>query len=75
MQKRDISGLHSAIATAEVVEGVDVSLIHSATALFVNVAIEHRDVAKLKAAITMAEGEAGGDEAIIEVSGDYHRTP
>ena len=69
MPKRDISGLHSAIATAEAAEGVDVSLIQSAKTLLVSVAMEQRDVAKLRAAIAVADGEAGPDEAIIEVGG------
>ena len=73
MQKRDISGLHSAIAITEVVEGVDVSLIQSAKTLLVSVAMERRDVAKLKAAITTAEGEVRGDETMIEVSEGHYR--
>ena len=71
MQKRDTSGLHSAIATAEVVEGMDRSLIQSAKTLLVSVAMEQRDVAGLRAAITVAEGEVGADPTIIEVRGAY----
>ena len=36
-------------------------------------AIERRDVAGLKAAITVAEGEAEADPAVIEVSEGHHR--
>ena len=36
-------------------------------------AMERRDVAGLRAAITVAEGEVEADRAIIEVSGAHHR--
>ena len=36
-------------------------------------AMELHDVAGLRAALAVAEGEAGADEAIIEVSGAYDR--
>ena len=69
--------LKSAIATAEGEGVVDVEVIREAKVLLATqplcAAMERRDVAGLRAAITVAEGEAEADLAVIEVSGAHHR--
>ena len=56
---------------------VDVAVIQEAKVLLatqpLRTAMERRDVAGLRAAITVAEGEAEADLAVIEVSEAQHR--
>ena len=72
-----LSTLRSNIATAEADGVVDAEVIREAKVLLatqpLHTAMERRDVAGLKAAITVAEGEAEADLAVIEVSGAHHR--
>ena len=70
-----LPALHSAITTAEGV--VDAAVIQEAKILLatqpLHAAMERRDVAGLRTAIAIAEGEAGADGVIIEVSGANDR--
>ena len=72
-----LPALKSAIATAEGEGVVNVEVIQEAKVLLatqpLRAAIERRDVARLKAAITVAEGEAEADPAVIEVSEAHRR--
>ena len=71
--------LKSAIATAEAADGVDEALIEEAKTLHatqpLQTAMARRDVAKLRAAIEVAEGNADVDRAVVEVSGCRQWTP
>ena len=68
-----VSMLKSAIATAEGEGVVDAEVIKEAKVLLarqmLRSATERRDVAGLRAAITVAESEAEADRATIEASG------
>ena len=68
-----LTALQSAIATAEAADGVDEALIEEAKTLHatqpLQTAMARRDVAKLRAAIEVAEGNADVDRAVVEVSG------
>ena len=68
-----LGALKSAIATAEAAEGVDEALIEEAKTLHaaqsLQTAMAGRDVAKLRTAIEVAEGNADVDRAVVEVSG------
>ena len=65
--------LESAIATAEAAEGVDGAMLQEAMLLLatkpLQMAMEQRQVAGLKAAIEVAEGEVAVDRTVVEVSG------
>ena len=65
-------GATAAIATAEAEGVVDATVIQEAKILLatqsLRAAMERRDVVGLRTAIAVAEGEAGADGAIIEVS-------
>ena len=65
--------LESAIATAGAEGAVDATVIQGAKVLLatqsLRTAMEQRDVAGLRVAITVAEGEEEANRAIIEVSG------
>jgi len=69
--------LKPAIAKAEAEGLVPTALVQEAKTLLatqpLRAAIERRDVAGLKAAITVAEGEAEADPAVIEVSEAHRR--
>ena len=68
--------LKSAIAKAEAEGLVPTALVQEAKTLLatqpLRAAIEWRHVAGLRVAITVAEGEAEADPAIIEVSRAHH---
>ena len=68
-----LAALQSAIATAEAEGMVDATVIQEAKILLatqpLRAAMERRDVAGLRVAIAVADGEAEADRAIIEVSG------
>ena len=68
-----LATLKSAIATAEAAEGVDGAMLQEAMILLatkpVQMAMEQRKVAGLKAAIEVAEGEVAVDRTVVEVSG------
>ena len=68
-----LTTLKSAIATAEAAEGVDGAMLQEAKTLLVTkqlqTAMERREVAGLKAAIEVAEGEVAVDRTVVEVSG------
>ena len=70
--------LKSAIATAEAAEGVDGAMIQEAKTLLatkpLRTAMARRDVAQLRAAIEVAEGEVDVDGAVVEVSGCGQRS-
>ena len=72
-----LSALKLAIATAEAEGVVDAAVIQEAKVLLatqpLRAAMERRDVAGLRTAITVAEGEVEADLAVIEVSGAHHR--
>ena len=72
------NALKSAIATAEAAEGVDLAMIQEAKTLLatkpLQTAMARRDVAQLRAAIEVAEGEEDVDGAVVEVSGCGQRT-
>ena len=73
-----LSALKSAIATAEAEGVVDATVIQEAKVLLatqpLRAAMERqRDVAGLRAAITVAEGEAEAGAAVIEVRGAHRR--
>ena len=65
--------LKSAIATAEAEEGVDGAMLQEAMILLatkpLQMAMEQREVAVLRAAIEVAEGEVAVDRTVVEVSG------
>ena len=67
-----LGALKSAIATVEAADGVDEALIEEAKTLHatqpLQTAMVQRDVAKLRAAIKAAEGNADVDRAVVEVS-------
>ena len=67
------NALKSAIALAEAAEGVDLAMIQEAKTLLatkpLQTAMARRDVAQLRAAIRVAEGEEDVDGAVVEVSG------
>ena len=68
-----LATLKSAIATAEAGAGVDEALIQEAKTLHatqsLQTAMSRRDVAKLRAAIEVAEVNTDVDRAVVEVSG------
>ena len=68
-----LTTLKSAIATAEAAEGVDGAMLQEAMILLatkpLQTAMEQRQVAGLKAAIEVAEGEVAVDRTVVEVSG------
>ena len=70
--------LKSAIALAEAADGVDLAMIQEAKTLLatkpLQTAMARRDVAQLRAAIAVAEGEGDVDGAVVEVSGCGQRT-
>ena len=69
--EQPLERLQSALAQA--VEGVDEALIEEAKTLLATQSLQkamaRRDVAKLRAAIEVAEGNADVDRAVVEVSG------
>ena len=71
-----LTTLKSAIATAEAAEGVDGAMLQEAKTLLAPMplrkAMEQREVAGLKTAIEVAEGNADVDRAIVEVSKCAH---
>ena len=68
-----LTTLKSAIATAEAEEGVDGAMLQEAMILLatkpLQTAMEQRQVAGLRAAIEVAEGEVAVDRTVVEVSG------
>ena len=68
-----LTTLKSAIATAEAAEGVDGAMLQEAMILLatkpLQMAMEQRQVAGLKKAIEVAEGEVAVDRTVVEVSG------
>ena len=68
-----LTTLKSAIATAEAAEGVDGAMLQEAMILLatkpLQTAMEQREVAVLRAAIEVAEGEVAVDRTVVEVSG------
>ena len=68
-----LAALKSAIATAEAAEGVDEAMLQEAKTLLatqpLQTAMAQRDVATLRTAIEVAEGNADVDRAVVEVRG------
>ena len=68
-----LAALQFAIGTAEAAEGVDGAMLQEAKTLLatqpLQTAMAQRDVATLRTAIEVAEGNADVDRAVVEVSG------
>ena len=67
-----LAALQLAIGTAEAAEGVDEAMLQEAKTLLATqprqTAMAQRDVATLRTAIEVAEGNADVDRAVVEVS-------